>query len=266
MKQPVIYLPHGGGPCFFMDWNPADMWDNMGAYLRSIPALLPEKPKALLIISAHWETEGFTVQAKPSPDLLFDYYGFPDHTYELKWPAQGSPELAKWVEQLCMDAGIPVAEDNSRDFDHGVFIPMMLAFPEADIPTIQLSMRQDLDPSAHLALGRALAPLRDQGVLIIGSGMSFHSIRALMGRGGDPNLPILSKAFDDWLTQTLNGDREGLNDWAAAPGARLCHPREDHLLPLMVAAGAANGDPLSIPYHEDSIGPTGAAVSAFHFG
>ena len=265
-RQPVIYLPHGGGPCFFMDWNPRGMWDGMGAYLSKIPELLPARPRALLIISAHWEEPGFTVQTKPAPGLFFDYYGFPEHTYQLKWPAPGSTDLAARVQTLAAASGIPVAADAARDYDHGVFIPMLLAFPEANVPTIQLSLKQGLDPEAHLALGRALAPLRDEGVLIIGSGLSFHNLRRLMQRDSGGDIRHVSHDFDAWLSDTLGGDRHGLVDWADAPNARICHPREEHLLPLMVVAGAAGDDVMTMPYHEDSLGPTGIAVSAFHFG
>jgi len=266
VRMPVIYLPHGGGPCFFMDWNPRGMWDKMGAYLSNIPELLPARPKALLIISAHWEEADFTVQTKPAPGLLFDYYGFPEHTYQLKWPAPGSSDLAARVQALAAEAGIPVAADAARDYDHGVFIPMLLAFPDAGIPTIQLSLKQGLDPDAHLALGRALVPLREEGVLIIGSGLSFHNLRRLMQRETGGDIRHVSHDFDAWLQAVSRGDRKALKDWESAPNARLCHPREEHLLPLMVVAGAAGDDAFSMPYHEDSLGPTGVAVSAFHFG
>lgn len=264
-RMPVVYIPHGGGPCFFMDWNPPHMWDEMGAYLKRLPQDVGETPKALLIISAHWETAEFTVQTKPQPGLLYDYYGFPEHTYRLNWPAPGSASLAQRVTELAAEAGITVRSDDTRDFDHGVFIPMLMAFPDANIPTIQLSMKAPLDAAEHMALGSALAPLRDEGVLIIGSGMSFHSIPRLMGRDV-ANSGLASHAFDSWLSETLNGDRDGLLDWASAPNARDCHPREDHLIPLMVVAGAAEGDAAKRSYHEDSLGPTGIAISAYQFG
>jgi aromatic ring-opening dioxygenase catalytic subunit (LigB family) len=263
---PTLYIPHGGGPCFFMDWSPADMWDEMGAYLKRLPADVGDRPKALLIVSAHWEEAEFTVQAKPSPGLLFDYYGFPPHTYELSWPAPGAPDLAARVQQLAAEAGITVRADNQRDFDHGVFIPMLLAWPQADIPTIQLSLKAGLDPAEHLALGRALTPLRDEGVLIIGSGMSYHNLRRLMQRDMNGDMRHASHDFDLWLQKAVQGDRNALLRWAEAPNARLCHPREEHLLPLMVAAGAGGDDTARMTYHEDSLGPTGAAISAFQFG
>ena len=265
-RTPTVYIPHGGGPCFFMQWNPADMWDEMGAYLKRLPADIGETPKAILIVSAHWEEDEFTVQTKPAPGLFYDYYGFPPHTYNLSWPAPGSPDLAARVQQLAASAGITVRADAGRDYDHGVFIPMLMAWPEAGIPTIQLSLKKGLDPEAHLALGRALAPLRDEGVLIIGSGLSFHNLRRLMQRDSGGDIRHVSHDFDAWLSDTLGGDRHGLVDWADAPNARICHPREEHLLPLMVVAGAAGDDVMTMPYHEDSLGPTGIAVSAFHFG
>jgi len=263
---PTLYIPHGGGPCFFMDWDPADMWDEMGAYLERLPADVGDKPKALLIVSAHWEEAEFTVQAGPAPGLLFDYYGFPPHTYQLQWPAPGSPELAVRVQELAAQAGMTVRADDRRGFDHGVFIPMLLAWPEADIPTIQLSLKAGLDPETHLALGRALVPLREEGVLIIGSGMSYHNIRRLMQRDTNGDMRHASAAFDAWLQQAVQGDRGALARWAEAPNARLCHPREEHLLPLMVVAGAAGDNPVRTAYHEDSLGPTGVAISAFQFG
>lgn len=263
-RTPTVYIPHGGGPCFFMDWNPAGMWDKMGAYLKRLPSDVGEKPKALLIVSAHWEEAEFTVQTKPAPGMFFDYYGFPPHTYELSYPARGSEAIAARVQALATQAGITVAADSQRDFDHGVFIPMLLAWPDAEIPTLQLSLKAGLSPEEHIALGKALAPLRDEGVLIIGSGMSFHSIPRLMGRGSGSG--PASHAFDNWLTQTAAGDINGLTSWASAPGAHECHPREEHLIPMMVVAGAADGDTVRRTYHEDNLGSTGIAISAFQFG
>ena len=268
LKTPAVYIPHGGGPCFFMDWQPHGMWDEMGAYLKRLPQDIGTPPKALLIISAHWEESEFTVQTKTAPGLFFDYYGFPEHTYQLQWPARGSQALAARVQELAAEAGITVAADEARDYDHGVFIPMLMAWPDAGIPTIQLSLKKGLNPEEHIALGCALAPLRDEGVAIIGSGMSFHSIPRLMGRGPSHGIGSgpASHAFDNWLQETLNGDRSELLNWADAPNAHDCHPREEHLIPLMVIAGAAGDDAVRTSYHEESLGPTGIAVSAFQFG
>lgn len=264
MRFPTFYIPHGGGPCFFMDWNPPHTWDRMAAWLRGLARNLPARPEAILVVSAHWEEPEFTVLTAPRPPLLFDYYGFPPHTYQLSYPAPGAPELAGEVRNRLAGHGIASCADATRGFDHGVFIPLLLVYPQADIPVLQLSLRAGLDPELHLRAGAALAPLREQGVLIIGSGMSFHNMRALMG-GGDTG--PASTSFDDWLQQTcqLRGAAraERLGAWEQAPAARVAHPREEHLLPLMVAAGAA-GDEAGTLAHADQV--MGAAVSGYRFG
>ena len=264
-KQPTIFLPHGGGPCFFMDWTmgPKDTWDKTAAWLRSIGASLPETPKAILVVSAHWEEKLPTVTTTKAPTLLFDYSGFPKHTYELTWPAPASPELAQRVRSLLEAAGIPSQEDDRRGFDHGVFVPLKIAFPEPKAPVVQLSLQRGLDPAQHLAIGRALAPLRDEGVLILGSGMSYHNMRGFMSNAGLEH----SKHFGAWLAKTVAEDQPArdrdLTNWAAAPDARACHPREEHLLPLMVVAGAAGAD-RSREVFKDNV--MGVDVAAVHFG
>lgn len=240
-RLPSYFLPHGAGPCFFMDWNPADAWDRMAAYLRGLANDLPARPRAVLTVSAHWLEPFFTVGSAAQPELIFDYQGFPPHTYRLTYPAPGDPKLAGKVVALLRDAGLPAREDPARGLDHGVFVPLKLVFPGADLPVVPLSLRSDLDPAAHLAAGRALAPLREEGVLILGSGMSFHNMRGY----GDPRFGPVSDTFDAWLTKSV-GEPEpaaraaALAAWAEAPGGLQSHPRgqEEHLLPLMVAAGA----------------------------
>lgn len=238
---PTFFIPHGAGPCFFMDWEPAGTWNDMAACLHELVHHAGAQPRALVVISAHWEAPVFTVNAASRPGLLYDYYGFPESTYRIAWPAAGSPALAGRVSELLADNGFAHAEETGRGLDHGVFIPLKLAFPQADIPIVQLSLRRDLDPRAHLAVGRALAPLRSEGVLIVGSGMSYHNMRRFRFEGGavDP----ASIAFDGWLAETaaMTGEERSrrLAHWSAAPGARLSHPREEHLLPLHVVAGAA---------------------------
>jgi aromatic ring-opening dioxygenase catalytic subunit (LigB family) len=264
MRQPAIYLPHGGGPCFFMDWTmgPADTWDRMAAWLRALPGALPERPRALLVISAHWEQPAFTVLSGPHPQLYFDYYGFPQHTYQLRWPAPGDPALARRVMGMIADAGLPVAEDQHRGYDHGVFVPLKVAFPAAELPVVQVSLRQGLDPAQHMALGRALAPLRDEGVLILGSGMSFHNMRAF----GHPDALAPSEAFDRWLDAALaapEGRAERIAGWAAAPSGRFSHPREEHLIPLHVIAGAGAEEPAKRIFSDVVMG---TRVSAWQLG
>jgi len=242
-RQPTYFIPHGGGPCFFMDWDPPDAWDSLRTWLEDIVPGLPEKPKAIVVVTAHWEAEPVRVTAMRDPALVFDYYNFPPHTYELTWPAPGAPELAARMRGLLADAGIASEDEPERGFDHGVFIPLKVMLPDAGIPTVAVSLRPDLDPAFHQSLGRALAPLRDEGVLILGSGMSYHNMAGFFS--GDQL--DTSRAFDDWLRATVEGKgaarAEALNAWTDAPMARDVHPREEHLLPLMVAAGAAADEP-----------------------
>jgi aromatic ring-opening dioxygenase catalytic subunit (LigB family) len=248
-----------------MEWTagPPDLWDSMAAHLRGLSALLPETPKALLVISAHWEEDVPTVMTGAKPALYFDYSGFPPHTYQLTWPAPGAPELAQRVQVLLGAAGIESGADAKRGFDHGVFIPLKLAFPDAQFPTMQLSLREGLDAAEHLAIGRALAPLRDEGVLIIGSGMSYHNMRGFFRPGGEAD----SQRFDAWLTSAVESpplERDArLSAWERAPSAAQVHPRSEHLTPLFVVAGAANGDPGHRAF-TDSL--NGLAVSGFAFG
>jgi aromatic ring-opening dioxygenase catalytic subunit (LigB family) len=238
------------------------MWHPMQAYLTSFIATLPERPKAILLISGHWEEPGFTVHTGAHPGLLFDYYGFPPHTYTLRWDAPGAPDLARRAAALLEQAGFPTGTEEERGWDHGVFIPMKVALPDADIPLAQLSLRHDLDPDAHIAAGRALAPLRDEGVLIIGSGMSFHNLRV---RGPQATGP--SKLWDDALTAAVTDPDPAsrvrrVAAWADLPHAHFAHPREEHLLPLMVALGAGGEGGATQAYHGTAIGWT---VSGYRF-
>lgn len=261
MRFPTIYLTHGGGPCFFMDWSPADAWDGLRAALESVPSLLPAPPTAIVCVTAHWEDAPVAVEAGERPELVFDYYGFPPHTYELTYPAPGDPTLAAQVVDLLAESGIPAAA-GTRGWDHGVFIPLKVAFPDADIPIVAVSLEAGLDPEAHLQMGEALAPLRDQGVLIVGSGSSFHNLRA-----GGPRAAAEAREFDDWLhhalTLTGNHRAEMLRDWAFAPGGRFAHPREEHLLPVHVVAGAAGADRGRAFFAEPVLG---MAMSCWIFG
>jgi aromatic ring-opening dioxygenase catalytic subunit (LigB family) len=260
--QPSLYIPHGGGPCFFMP-DPRGTWTRMEAYLRGLPQSLPEPPRAILVVSGHWEERAFAFTGSAvHPGLIFDYYGFPPETYRLTWPAAGAPWLAERGAELLRAAGLPAAIDAERGFDHGVFVPLKVMFPEADVPVVQMSLHASLDPALHVAAGEALASLRDEGVLVLGSGMSFHNLRAM----GDPRVAEPSRAFDQWLADAAAapaGERAALlARWGEAPWARLCHPREEHLLPLMVAAGAS----AALGSHDYGELVLGGAVSAFRFG
>jgi len=261
--MPVVFVPHGGGPWPFVDvgFPPADVAD-LAAYLESVAAVPPRTPAALVVISAHWEEPRVTVMTSPAPPILYDYYGFPPESYAITWPAPGQPALAARVQLLLTAAGIPSAGDAERGFDHGTFIPLKLTYPDAGIPAIQVSLRRGLDPADHLAIGRALAPLRDEDVFIIASGMTFHNLRLFR----DPRSGPASEAFDEWLRETMSLDAGARNQrlvtWAEAPAARVAHPREEHLLPLMVAAGAAGEDRARVAYNGRF---ANIRLSAYHF-
>jgi aromatic ring-opening dioxygenase catalytic subunit (LigB family) len=258
--QPSLYLPHGGGPCFFMD-DPQGIWTGMAAFLRGYHKDLPARPKAIIVVSAHWETKGFAFGAASRPGMIYEYSGFPPHTYQLNYPIAGAPALAARAAELLRSKGIEASVDAARGIDHGLFIPMMLSFPHADIPMIEMSVEKTFDPQLHLDAGKALAALRAEGVLIVGSGMSFHNMRGY----GDPRFTAPSEEFDHWLTAAAESEPDKcealLAAWRDAPSGRLSHPREEHLLPLMVAAGASHGKGQRI-YSEQVMN---TAISAFRF-
>ncbi|MFK7988565.1 MAG: class III extradiol ring-cleavage dioxygenase [Sandaracinaceae bacterium] len=262
LAMPSIYLPHGGGP---WPWAPAftpalaSEYALLQQYIESIPAALPRRPTGIVIVSAHWEAAVPTVLVSERPTMLYDYSGFPQNTYELSWPAPGSPQLARRVRRLIEGVDISTAEESDRGFDHGVFVPLKLAFPRADIPTVQLSLDAGYDPQKHLTIGRALAPLRDEGILVLGSGMSWEDFRAR-------DLVRRSNAFDAWFKETATAEPSNRNlalrDWTRAPYARVAHPHEEHLLPMMVAAGAAGEDQGHIAFDGSLMG---IRLSAVHF-
>lgn len=266
-RMPTFFIPHGGGPCFFMDWTlmggEADTWNDLEAFLRSLLTRLPSRPKGIVVISGHWEEKVFTASTTAKPAMIYDYSGFPAHTYELQYPAPGDPALAQRVVELLQAAGLPAATDDTRGFDHGIFVPFLLIDPEARIPVVALSLKTDLDPQEHLEAGRALAALRDEGILIVGSGMSYHDMRGFR----TPAAREPSKVFDAWLGDAVAAAEpqrwEALKQWSAAPAGRASHPREEHLLPLMVAAGAAREDKGSKPFTDNVMM---ADISAFQFG
>jgi aromatic ring-opening dioxygenase catalytic subunit (LigB family) len=246
-----------------------DQWggayDKLEASLQDMPRQIGERPKAVLVVTAHWEAPEFTLSSSPNPTMVYDYYGFPEHTYHIRYPAPGSPELAQRVQSLLVEGGIAARLDPERGFDHGTFSAMAPIYPAADMPIVQLSLKAGLDPQTHIDAGRLLAPLRDEGVLIVGSGLSYHNLRLFNAAASAP-----SRQFDGWLNETLIDSAPGerhrrLLEWSTAPAARIAHPREDHLLPLMVAVGAAYDEPGVRVYHEDDFFG-GIAVSSFRFG
>ena len=264
-RLPTYYLSHGGGPWPYMEEGMRRRFAKLEDSLLAIRHEWDDTARAVLVISGHWETAEFAVSSGARPGMVFDYYGFPEHLYQIKYDAPGSPELAIRVRAMLHAGGFACDSDPERGFDHGTFSLMKPIYPNGEMPIVQLSVKQDLDPQAHLSVGRLLAPLRDEGVIIIGSGSSFHNL----GLRGPAALEP-SHRFDDWLQQSLLQTspaerRQLVANWTLAPNARIAHPREDHLIPLMVALGAAEEEPAALVYHQpDFLGSW--ALSSFRFG
>ena len=240
-KAQIVYFSHGGGPLPILgDADHKAMVD----FMLHLPSRL-RKPDAILVISAHWEESKATLLGAPAPPMFYDYYGFPEEAYDITYPAPGSPDLAKRIAGLLGKNNIEAHIDPQRGFDHGLFIPLKMMYPKADIPSLQLSLLRGLNPTAHLALGKALRELTHENILIIGSGFSFHNMKAFFEQERNSPDPA-NDEFQNWLTETvtspiLQAEREQiLIEWQKAPSARYCHPREEHLLPLHVCVGMAN--------------------------
>lgn len=264
-RLPTYFVSHGGGPWPFMKDQYGDTYNVLEASLADMPRQIGGRPKAVLVISGHWEEREPTLSSSAAPPMIYDYGGFPAHTYRIQYRAPGSPELAQRAAELLRSAGFEAELDAVRGFDHGTFSMLYPVFPDASVPVVQLSLKHGFDPLKHIEMGRALAPLRDEGVLIIGSGLSFHNLRQF-GPGGK----VASHQFDDWLQFTLlelppTERTTALLHWDGAPYARMAHPREEHLLPLMVALGAAEHEDAACVYHEDAFFGS-LAVSSFRFG
>lgn len=243
--QPTIqalYLSHGGGPLPLLgDEGHVEMVDSLKALASRI-----QKPQAIIVISAHWEAEAVHIQHMQKPDIIYDYYGFPEAAYRITYPAVGHTELAEHLHQRFSDKGIDSQLDDKRGYDHGVYVPLKIMYPEADIPCIQLSLLNNLDPQQHINIGKAIAQtLADkqfEHTLVIGSGFSFHNMRAFHQQDGTPD--TRNQAFEAWLIDTMtnaklteNERTQRLIDWKKAPYASYCHPREEHLIPLHVCYG-----------------------------
>ncbi|MBI1194876.1 MAG: dioxygenase [Gammaproteobacteria bacterium] len=236
----ALYLSHGGGPLPLLgDEGHREMVANLEQIAREI-----ERPSAILVVSAHWEERVPTLTAGANPSLIYDYYGFPDAAYTIRYPAPGAPGIAEDVFTALAAQGFEPRMDGGRGFDHGLFVPLKIMYPEADIPCIQLSLLNHLDAAEHIRLGRALAGLGHDGLLVIGSGFSFHNMKGFWDHSDEARKR--NEAFEDWLMETCSS--RALNEaertnrlerWADAPFARYCHPREEHLLPLHVCYGLA---------------------------
>lgn len=239
MTARILFVPHGGGPMPLLH-DPEHA--ALTAFLQAVPDRLGT-PEAILVISAHWEMPAPHVTAGTAPELIYDYGGFPPEAYEIRYPAPGEPGLARDIAALLDKAGVPCVLDERRGYDHGMFVPLKLMYPDASIPVIQLSLLSSLDAAKHIALGQLLVPLMKRNILVLGSGMSFHNLRAFF-------IPDLvseddNTAFESWLQDTCGGDMEEgerirrLSDWHQSPGGMKCHPRPEHLLPLHVCYGLA---------------------------
>jgi aromatic ring-opening dioxygenase catalytic subunit (LigB family) len=260
---PTYFISHGGGP---WPWVPPmrEFFAPLEQSLKQMVADHGDRPRAILMISGHWEEAEVGVMGSATPPMVYDSYGFPPETYQITYPAPGAPDIAARTLSLLQAAGIAAHIDPQRGFDHGLFAPMAVMYPEADMPIFQVSMLHSYDPAAHLAIGRALRPLRDEGVMIVGSGLSFHNLRLPRGAGKGP-----SAEFDAWLYEAMmappEARREAMLNWERAPAARICHEQEDHLVPIFVALGAAEDEPAERIYHHTS-DMTGITVSNYRFG
>lgn len=244
----ILYLTHGGGPWPLL--GEPRHWELI-AFLAAVPQLLIT-PKAIVVISAHWESSEVAITGSAWPEMLYDYYGFPEESYAISYPAPGQPGLAEEIRDLFIAKGLAATIDPQRGFDHGCFVPLKLMYPKADIPCIQISLLADLDPEKHLQIGEILGKLRRDDLLFVGSGSSFHNLRAFREPPAGPSRHS-NEAFDSWLTSTLTDQglsaaerRHRLRHWEEAPAARYCHPREEHLLPLQVCYGIAQRSATSV--------------------
>lgn len=266
LRLPTYFLSHGGGPWPWMKDLRPGAYDQLETSLHEVRRELGQAPRAVLMISGHWEASRFLLSSAARPPMIFDYHGFPEHTYRIRYDAPGDPALAETVRTMLERGGVPSGLDPKRGFDHGTFTLMHTLYPDADMPLVQLSLKADLDPTEHIRVGELIGPLRDEGVLIVGSGFSYHDTRGIMSGAG----VAASATFDRWLDDTLvqsspDERRQRLEAWSVAPAARQAHPREDHLIPLMVAVGAAGDDAGARVYHQsDFMGAITA--SSYRFG
>lgn len=274
MRLPALFINHGGGPMPLMGKQP-ELVRHMKEAVKQYLPRGEEKPKAIVVLSAHWESDpiqitNYTTTPQPPP-LLFDYSGFPAETYNYSYPAPGSPELSQKIQKLLQATGIECQLEHQRGFDHGVFVPLLVMFPNADIPVVSVSLHASLNADRNMQIGQALSPLRDDGVLILGSGYTFHNMTAMLHP--DSASQQASRAFNAWLKETLTKTspaeeerimKELLQNWEQAPGARMCHPRAEHLLPLFMVAAAANFAPGHLIYDEQEE-LTGHQVTGYVF-
>ncbi|WP_119395845.1 DODA-type extradiol aromatic ring-opening family dioxygenase [Salinibius halmophilus] len=268
MQAPVIFIPHGGGPLPLTD----DVrHEALRHFLTGLPSLYG-KPDAIVVISAHWQTTQPTLQMMAKPPMIYDYHGFPESAYQIQYPAPGAPTLATEIATHLSQQGFSAKLDEQRGFDHGVFVPLMLMYPEADIPVLQLSLMENMDPAAHLALGRALQDLRHRNIMVIGSGMSFHNLDSFFV--DNDQLNEADYHFTKWLIDVCTNPKYSakerktkLINWLDAPYAQVCHPTPEHLMPLHVCVGAAEHgeEEAEVIFDGDVLGKRVCALNWFNF-
>ena len=249
MKFPTVFINHGGGPLPLLGRQPALVENMKEVVAKYLPK---EPPKAIVVLSAHWESDPIRITSSKQPSMYYDYGGFPPETYEYQYPAPGSPDLAHRIQQLLGDNGLKSQLDEKRGYDHGVFIPLMIMYPEANIPVVCVSLHQSLDAELNMKIGSSLEPLREDDILIMGSGYSFHNMGAFFN--SSEKTVKASVDFNEWLKTVIMGGSssstylEQLQNWKLAPGGTMSHPREEHLLPLLIvaAAGGMNAKPTLI--------------------
>ena len=258
----ILFIPHGGGPLPLLG-DPGHA--ALVKFLQQAGQNKP-RPDAIVVISAHWEQPVATLTSNPAPSIIYDYGGFPEESYAIEYPAPGEPALAQQIAELLQQHNIAHQLDARRGFDHGLFVPLKLMYPAADIPCLQLSLLASLDAAAHIELGRALQPLLNKNILLLGSGFSFHNLRAFFAPMSAAER-AQNLAFEDWLIDSCCNPQynfqqreQRLIDWRQAPHARYCHPREEHLLPLHVCVGAAQ-KPAELVFADDISGVRSCALS-----
>lgn len=260
-----MFVNHGGGPLPLLGKQPTITKHLQEARAKFLP---PQKPKSIVVLSAHWESDPIQISSSPNPSMYYDYGGFPPETYKYQYNAPGNPELAQKIQGLLSNSGLDSHLNAKRGYDHGVFVPLMIMFPEADVPVVSVSLHSSLSPEVNMKIGQALAPLRDEGILILGSGQTFHNFSMLF----NPTASSYQKSteFNDWLKDTLlhhTGDAlwDKLRHWEKAPSARQSHPREEHLIPLFMVAAAAGSEASPQLIYDAGAGDGMHATSAFLF-
>ena len=262
-KGTVLFIPHGGGPLPILGDS---RHKEIIKFLKKIKFRI-NKPSSIIVISAHWEEDEVNITSGEKPSLIYDYYGFPEESYKITYPAPGNSKLANKIKKLLKAKDINSTLNPERGFDHGVFIPLKIMYPDASITCVQISLLKNLDPKKHIEMGKALSSLMDENILILGSGMSFHNLNILLsGSESTDSDNAKNKEFDDWLVNVCAGDKlnnvekeKALIEWIKAPSARFCHPREEHLIPLHVCYGIKNKK-ADLVFNDNVIGKK---VSAF---